>query len=390
LKEIGKTLDQIDRQVPQKQLESDRLEQLLAETALIRNDNVKSEATVQEWQMDRIFVNEETIWDGAGQDKVDLDDVLIWALKIAVDDRVLKSAPGVRADLREFDWAIEAAPNLLRYAFYLIFSRGMDNTDKALQYRLQRESQMSIGFQFDEQDMGMLKMVVGTNYYQFQQKALVPQPDATGKEMPAILADDKNGHPLALARQILLLLGGELAIENASDGTATVTVTLPYSQLKVNGIETSEPVIALAPEQMDPRKPDILIADDDLVILRTSREQLSSRFNVWVATDGEQAHQAIQQHGPFALIVTDVQMPIRKGTITDGVVLVQTLRREEYRGPISLRTSLNSSDPYLAPLVTGGQISRILPKGIAFEQTLLESVLAILEAFESDQVNQAI
>ena len=58
----------------------------------------------------------------------------------------------------------------------------------------------------------------------------------------------------------------------------------------------------------------VLLVDDAAEVLQSLERALSVRFDVATACDAERALVCLEQHGPFAVVVTDHEMPGMKGT----------------------------------------------------------------------------
>src|SRR4051794_27132877 len=80
------------------------------------------------------------------------------------------------------------------------------------------------------------------------------------------------------------------------------------------------------------RLPPILCVDDDESIVIGLQRVLRGRFAVTTARGGHKAIEAIEAHGPFAVIVSDLRMPY-----LDGIGL---LRRVKEISPQTVRVLL--------------------------------------------------
>ena len=151
-----------------------------------------------------------------------------------------------------------------------------------------------------------------------------------------------TGIGLAVCRKLIDAMGGELVISSALGKGSTFTVTL--GNVKVTDEkpveEKKEPPAAVAantpppapavkegtPSENDAEKR-ILIVDDqkvNLIVLRTMLKKLGS-FDVVTAMDGKEALDILNSAGtPFALVLTDMWMPVM-----DGEGLVRAVRADE-------------------------------------------------------------
>lgn len=84
----------------------------------------------------------------------------------------------------------------------------------------------------------------------------------------------------------------------------------------------------------------ILLIDDDLGLLRTLREELSSyeAWNILTAENGRQGADIIATH-PVDLVVTDLSMPVM-----DGYELLALLREKWLSMPVIVMTADDSCE----------------------------------------------
>lgn len=111
----------------------------------------------------------------------------------------------------------------------------------------------------------------------------------------------------------------------------------------------------------------ILFVDDEANVLAAFQRQLRREFRINTALGGEQALRVMEQHGPFAVMVSDMRMPEM-----DGVQLLAEVRR---RAPDTIRVMLtgNADRQTAIDAVNEGQIFRFLTKpcpGEALTRTL--------------------
>ena len=106
----------------------------------------------------------------------------------------------------------------------------------------------------------------------------------------------------------------------------------------------------------DPRNIRILIVDDELAMLKALRRSLSSKYDVRTADDSESALDIIESEEPFAVVISDMELPGM-----DGVTLLSTIR---YMNPLAVRilhtgqADLNTA----VAAVNRGHVFRILLK----------------------------
>ena len=106
----------------------------------------------------------------------------------------------------------------------------------------------------------------------------------------------------------------------------------------------------------------ILCVDDDPNILEGFRRQLRKRFHIETALGGEEGLSAITNHGPFALVVTDMRMPGMNG--------IQFLTKLEEVSPQTVRMMLTGNADLQTAIdaVNEGHIFRFLSKPCSPDQ----------------------
>ena len=114
----------------------------------------------------------------------------------------------------------------------------------------------------------------------------------------------------------------------------------------------------------------VLFVDDDINVLSALKRQLRNRFNVSTALGGTKALQLIREEGPFAVIVSDMQMPEMNG--------VELLRNARKIAPDTVRIMLtgNADQQTAVEAVNEGSVFSFLTKPCPQEVM----VSAIMEA----------
>ena len=100
----------------------------------------------------------------------------------------------------------------------------------------------------------------------------------------------------------------------------------------------------------------VLFVDDDPQILNAFRRGLRKRLDLHTAEGGKAGLEALEKEGPFAVVVSDQQMPEM-----DGITL---LREVKNRAPLTVRMMLtgNADQGTAAAAVNEGHIFRFLTK----------------------------
>jgi response regulator RpfG family c-di-GMP phosphodiesterase len=102
----------------------------------------------------------------------------------------------------------------------------------------------------------------------------------------------------------------------------------------------------------------ILFVDDDANLLASCERNLRRRFQIETAEGGEAGLQKIASHGPYAVVVSDMQMPGMNG--------IQFLSTVKERAPDSVRIMLtgNADVEVATGVVNHGNIFRFLTKPV--------------------------
>lgn len=113
----------------------------------------------------------------------------------------------------------------------------------------------------------------------------------------------------------------------------------------------------------------ILFVDDDPNLLASYQRQLRKQFTIETASDGAQGLEAVTQHGPYAVIVSDFRMP--------GMDGIEFLCRVREKAPDSVRMMLTGCADVKTAVeaVNEGNIFRFLTKPCP-PDALFKSLLA--------------
>lgn len=134
--------------------------------------------------------------------------------------------------------------------------------------------------------------------------------------------------------------------------------------------------------------PRILLVDDDENVLAGFHRVLRRRFDLDVALGASQALQAMAQHGPYAVLVADMQMPGM-----NGVELLQKVR-ESWPETIRLMLTGNLDQRTAMEAINQGQVFRFLTKPCPPEDLggMLEAALRQhrLETAERELLDQTL
>jgi len=100
----------------------------------------------------------------------------------------------------------------------------------------------------------------------------------------------------------------------------------------------------------------ILFVDDEPNVLQSIQRQLHKRFPLQIAVGGAEALRILREEGPFAVIVSDMRMPIMTGI----ELLAQT--KDLYPDMVRLMLTGNADQETAMEAVNTGQIFRFLTK----------------------------
>lgn len=100
----------------------------------------------------------------------------------------------------------------------------------------------------------------------------------------------------------------------------------------------------------------ILIVDDDPNLLQASRRVLQGTHDIVTALGGQEGIRAVDEQGPFAVVISDLRMPV-----IDGITLLKHVRQAS---PETVRILLTGNADTRAAIesVNDGQVFRFLTK----------------------------
>ncbi len=155
-----------------------------------------------------------------------------------------------------------------------------------------------------------------------------------------------SGIGLSTVKEVTELAGGHIQVTSNGERSNCFSVTLPIElhHPRSEKIETNDD------------KPTVVLAEDDLDLLRYTASILRESFNVIEASNGAIAYERIVEHLPD-LVITDVAMPE-----SDGFELLAKLRSDALTNaiPVVVFSSRSSLDARLSALGYGADA--YLPK----------------------------
>jgi DNA-binding response OmpR family regulator len=129
-----------------------------------------------------------------------------------------------------------------------------------------------------------------------------------------------SGIGLLMAKQYVLLHGGDITCQSEENVGSTFQVTIPYGEITktqpfskiLNQFEKEDSEIEEEGNNLKSKKMKILVVDDNYDLRNFIKLALGKTFEVDLAEDGQQAWQMIQKIMPD-LVVSDVMMPNMDG-----------------------------------------------------------------------------
>jgi CheY-like chemotaxis protein len=100
----------------------------------------------------------------------------------------------------------------------------------------------------------------------------------------------------------------------------------------------------------------VLFVDDEENVLQSIQRELRKRFNIQIAGSGALALEILKKDGPFAVIVSDMRMPLM-----DGIQLLAKVK-DLYPDTVRLMLTGNADQDTAIEAVNKGQIFRFLNK----------------------------
>ena len=172
-----------------------------------------------------------------------------------------------------------------------------------------------------------------------------------------------TGLGLAICRQLSALMDGQLTVTSTLQQGSTFSLALALAD--------GEPVLSQKelikrPISKAQTLPILLVEDSpaNQLVVRIALQRAG--YRVTVASDGVDACEQLREHGPFSLVLTDIQMPRM-----DGLEVARWMRQAGITIPVVALTAKAFKDDQEACLAAG--MNDFLTKPIDFD--LLESTL---------------
>ena len=215
-----------------------------------------------------------------------------------------------------------------------------------------------------------------------------------------------TGVGLALVRELTNLLGGKVSVESQSGKGSTFTVRLPVeaaSSANSSDIEALQLPVAVQPTPktkfdfaeeapfatVDDDRALVLVVEDNADLCKFIADELSARYRVLTAYNGEQGWQLTQQHLPD-LVISDVMMPRM-----DGFQLTNLIKSSPTTDHIAvvLLTAKGSQNNRLEGLQAGADDYLVKPFDLAELRLRLGNLITRrqkLQAYYQQQLTQPV
>ena len=202
--------------------------------------------------------------------------------------------------------------------------------------------------------------------------------------------NSRNGLGLAICKNMVTLLNGEINVSSIQNEITTFTVTLPELSPTAQETETPQKVYATGPlntntepmelEQttvnFDTSKHTVMIIDDDPSMLWFVSEIFVDKYNVLSFNNAAEALASLELKQPD-LIISDVMMPE-----IDGLSFAQKIKQNKLLShiPLILLSALHHEDDQVKGIEAGAEVYVTKPFNVKY----LEKVVYRLIKRESD------
>ncbi len=205
-----------------------------------------------------------------------------------------------------------------------------------------------------------------------------------------------TGIGLALTKELVELMGGQIVVESVLDFYTQVMINMPYEAVnpiygpypdllsgKIFNTETKRNEL-LVGDQSRTLFPLILLIEDHLELMEFIRQSLNSKYRILTATDGEEGIALGLKHIP-SLIITDLMMPK-----VSGYQVTETLKQDERTShiPVIIITAKSDVDSRILGIETGADAYLAKP----FEQrellALINNLISIRQQLQRQYSHQ--
>jgi ligand-binding sensor domain-containing protein/signal transduction histidine kinase/DNA-binding response OmpR family regulator len=187
-----------------------------------------------------------------------------------------------------------------------------------------------------------------------------------------------TGIGLPLARSLAQLHNGSIALKISDDKQNIFLLSLPiHQETEINLHKTEEEDATAASDgnlvkPIDSTKPMLLLVEDNKEILNYIKQELTDKYNVITAADGQDAIHVLENENVH-LVVSDIMMPIM-----DGIELCKKIKNDFQHShiPIVLITAKNSLQSKIEGLEVGADAYIEKPFSIDHLQAQIANLLS--------------
>lgn len=187
-----------------------------------------------------------------------------------------------------------------------------------------------------------------------------------------------TGIGLPLARSLAQLHNGQIVMKTSDDNLNIFLLSLPiHQETEINLLKDEEDNANSTPEDnlskfIDLTKPILLLVEDNKEILNYIKNELTDKYNVITAANGQDAIQVLENENVH-VVVSDIMMPIM-----DGIDLCKKIKSDFQHShiPIILITAKNSLQSKIEGLEVGADAYIEKPFSLDHLQAQISNLLS--------------
>ena len=193
-----------------------------------------------------------------------------------------------------------------------------------------------------------------------------------------------TGIGLALTKELVSFVGGEIVVDSVWQHGSTFMVRLPITQVAPFSPQSTPSTSDGEQAYQLAEGTQILIVEDNPDLVFYIRSCLAPEYQILEASNGRMGEEMAIEHVPD-LIISDIMMPIQ-----DGLAMCKTLKSDERTShiPIILLTAKSSIEDRIAGLEQGADAYLAKPFSERELQVRIEKLLALREALRQKFASQ--